>query len=191
VSEGEVSLAIEYKVTAHLGKVELLWSPDPSPDDQPDVAPDGARGCDCSQTPTLGSEALIAGAFWIGEPEKRMAQAIGEGFEMYGAGERDHRDPPLARRNLLIELPQLREMLLAVESTEVAQQHQNGWAPKQPARWEVFAVERHEVEVEIDPHRKHDASLPAAICDPRHARARALGRYRSGEPSSPVIEAPR
>jgi hypothetical protein len=64
-------------------------------------------------------------------------------------------------------------MLLAIESTEVAEQHQDGRAPKQPARGEGFAVERHEVEAEVDPHWKHDALVRAPICDPRHRGERA------------------
>lgn len=44
-------------------------------------------------------------------------------------------------------------MLLAKESTEVAEQNQNRWASQQSARGEEFALERDEVEVEIDPHR--------------------------------------
>src|SRR5260370_24845846 len=44
-------------------------------------------------------------------------------------------------------------MLLAEESTEVAEQNQNGWASEQLARGEDFAFERDEVEVELDPHR--------------------------------------
>ena len=74
----------------------------------------------------------------------------------------------MARRNLLVELPQLREMLLAIESTEVAEQHQDGRTAKESAGGKDFAVGRHEVEVEVDPHRKHDASFPAPICDQRH-----------------------
>lgn len=61
MTESQVSRAIEHKVTAHLGQVELLWTPDPSPHDQPDLAPDGARGCDCPHTPTPWPRALITG----------------------------------------------------------------------------------------------------------------------------------
>jgi hypothetical protein len=86
VTEGEVSLGIEYKVTPHLGQVQLLGTPDPSTDDHADVAPDDARRCDCPHAPTPGPETLIAGAFWVGEPEKRMAQVVCERFEMFRAG---------------------------------------------------------------------------------------------------------
>jgi NADPH:quinone reductase-like Zn-dependent oxidoreductase len=44
-------------------------------------------------------------------------------------------------------------MLLAIESTEVAEQNQNCCPPQQSARREDFAVNRHEVEVKIDAHR--------------------------------------
>ncbi len=56
-------------------------------------------------------------------------------------------------RDLRIELPQLREMLEAIESTEVAEQNQNRRPPQQSACGVDVAVDRHEVEVEIDPHR--------------------------------------
>jgi hypothetical protein len=44
-------------------------------------------------------------------------------------------------------------MLLAIESTEVAEENQNGWAPKQSTGVEGFALNCHEVEVKIDSHR--------------------------------------
>ncbi len=87
MTESEVSLAIEYKVTAHLRPVQLLGMPDPTPQYPPDVAPNDARWCDCRQPVASGPESLVTDALRIGEPEKRMAKAIGEGFEMYGAGE--------------------------------------------------------------------------------------------------------
>jgi hypothetical protein len=44
-------------------------------------------------------------------------------------------------------------MLLAIESTEVAEENQNGWAPKQSTGVEDFALDCHEGEVKIDRHR--------------------------------------
>jgi hypothetical protein len=44
-------------------------------------------------------------------------------------------------------------MLLAIESTEVAEENQDGWTPKQTTGVEDFALNRHEVEVKIDRHR--------------------------------------
>ena len=44
-------------------------------------------------------------------------------------------------------------MLLAEQSTEVAQQNEDGRPAKQFMCVEDPAVDRHEVEVEIDPHR--------------------------------------
>lgn len=52
----------------------------------------------------------------------------------------------------MVELPQLGEMLLAVESTEVAEQNKDRRSAKQPTYGEHFAVQRKEVQVEIDPH---------------------------------------
>lgn len=44
-------------------------------------------------------------------------------------------------------------MLLAIESTEVPEENQNGRAPKQSLRVEDFAVRCSELEVQVDPHR--------------------------------------
>jgi hypothetical protein len=52
-------------------------------------------------------------------------------------------------------------MLLAIQSTEVSQQHQDGRATKQSAGGKDFAAERHEVEVEIDPHLSNMMLLAA------------------------------
>ena len=81
-----------------------------------------------------------------------MSKAIGEGFEVLWAGKRDHCDFPLPPLDLLVKFPQLREMLLAIESTEVAEEHQNGRTAEKPARGEGFAVDGQEIEVEVDLH---------------------------------------
>jgi len=44
-------------------------------------------------------------------------------------------------------------MLLAEESTQVAEKNQDGRPAKQIMRAEDFAIHRHQIEVEIDPHR--------------------------------------
>jgi hypothetical protein len=49
-------------------------------------------------------------------------------------------------------------MLLAEESTKVAEQNQDGRPTKQFARPEDLALDRHQIEVEIDSHPDHDAS---------------------------------
>jgi len=58
----------------------------------------------------------------------------------------------MARRNLLVELPQLREMLLAIQSTEVAEEHKDGRTAEKLACGEDFAVHGEQVEVEVDRH---------------------------------------
>ena len=93
-----------------------------------------------------------------------MAQVLGETFEVFGSSKRDHRDSSVRRRDLLVELPQLREMLLAVESTEVAQQNQHGWAPKKSVGVEDRAINGEQIKVEIRA---------------RHLMARSLSRARA------------
>ncbi len=53
---------------------------------------------------------------------------------------------------LVVEPPQLREMLLAIESTEVAEQDQDRGASDQLARREDLVVNRQEIEIELDAH---------------------------------------
>ena len=95
----------------------------------------------------------VAAAFRIGEPEKGMTQALGEALQMIGGGKRDHGHPPVQLCDLWVELPQLREMLLAEESAQVAEENQDGRATEQFACGEDFTIHRHQVEVEIDLHR--------------------------------------
>jgi hypothetical protein len=59
-------------------------------------------------------------------------------------------------------------MLLAIESTEVAEENQNGWGPKQATSVEDFALNCHEVEVKIDPAPDHHAIRSPSICDRDH-----------------------
>jgi hypothetical protein len=46
-------------------------------------------------------------------------------------------------------------MLLAIESTEVAQEHKNGRAAEEPARGEGLAFDGEDIEVKVDPHYRH------------------------------------
>ena len=81
-----------------------------------------------------------------------MAQVRGEALEMVWATKRDDGDLSVQVRYLPIELPQPREMLLAIESTQVAEQNQNGRPPEQPARVEDLSVKSQELEVKVDLH---------------------------------------
>jgi len=153
MSEGQVAAAIEYEVATHLRDVELFRMPDPSPQDEANVAPYCARRRDCGETPAPETQSPIAQPPGVSEPQKRMSGAFGEALQVVRTGKGDHRYPPLRLGDLLVELPQLREMFLAVESTEVAKQNQNRRSAKQPMCRKDFAIEREEVEVEIDPHR--------------------------------------
>ena len=153
VAEREVSLGIEYEVASHLRDVELLGMPGLALENKADVAPDDARWCDRGYTPPPETEALVRPAVGIGQPEKGMPKVLGEAFQMAGTGKRHHGNAPLERCDLLVELPQLREMLLTVESTEVAQYYQEGRAAEQLLSMENSAIKRQEIEVKIDPHR--------------------------------------
>lgn len=81
-----------------------------------------------------------------------MAQVRGEAFEMVRATKRDDGDLSVQVRYLPVELPQLREMLLAIESTQIPEQNQNGRPSQQPARVENLSVKGPELEVKVDLH---------------------------------------
>src|SRR5579859_1289417 len=153
VAQGEVSIPIEDEVATHLRQVQLLRTPGPSPEDETYVAPDRPWRRNCHWAAATNTQTLVAEALGIGKPQERMPGALGETLQVIGGGKRDHRDPAVPALDLPVELPQLREMLLAEESTEVAEQDQDGRPAKQFARAEGLALDRHQVEVEIDPHR--------------------------------------
>ena len=77
---------------------------------------------------------------------------LGEALEMVGTSKGDDGDLALQVHDLPVELPQLREVLLAVESTEIAQQNQDCWTAQQSARVKGLAINCQEVEVKMDPH---------------------------------------
>jgi hypothetical protein len=86
-----------------------------------------------------------------------MPAVFGEALELIRCCKRDHGYPPLQLCDLLVVLPQLREVLLAEESTQVAEQNQNRRPAEQTPPGEEAAIDRQQVEVELDPHPDHDA----------------------------------
>lgn len=77
---------------------------------------------------------------------------VGEALEMVRTSKRDDGDLCFQVLDLPVVFPQLREMLLAVESTEVAEQKQDGRPAQQPARFEGLSVKGQKFEVKIDLH---------------------------------------
>jgi hypothetical protein len=153
VAQRQVSIPIEDEVATHLRQVELLRTPGLSPQDETDVAPDRPWWRNCHWATAPKAQMLVTDALGVGKPQEGMPGAFGEALQLIGLGKRDHcHSAPLAL-DLLVELPQLREMLLAEESTKVAEQNQDGRPAKQFARAEDLAIDRHQIEVEIDPHR--------------------------------------
>lgn len=151
--EREVSVAIEYEIAAHLRDVQLFRTPELTSENQAHVTPDHARRRDRIETLALKTQAGIAGSTRIGKPDIWMPKMSSEALELVRTRERDHHHSSMQPGYLLVELPQLREMLLAEESTEVAQQDQDRRTPQQLTRREDGAVDRQEVEVEVDAHR--------------------------------------
>jgi hypothetical protein len=68
MTEGEISVAIEHEVTAHLRQVELLGMPDLPAQSKADVTPDRARRRNREQTSPSKTQARVALALGIGEP---------------------------------------------------------------------------------------------------------------------------
>ena len=154
MSEGEVSVSIEDEVAAHLGHVQLLGMPDLSAQRETYVAPNRPRWRDGPKPSPAQPKASVALALGIGKPHIGVSQVLGEALEMVGTSKGDDGDLAFEVHDLPVELPQLREVLLAVESTEIAQQNQNGWTAQQSARVKELAINRQEVEVKIDQHNE-------------------------------------
>lgn len=152
MTEAELSTSIENEIAAHLRHVQLLGMPDLAPKGEANVGPNHPWRSDGRKAFTPELQASVAPTFRIGEPQVGMAQVRGEAFEMVRATKRDDGDLSIQVRYLLVELPQLREMLLAIESTQVAEQNQNGRPPQQPACVENLAVKSQELEVKVDLH---------------------------------------
>jgi hypothetical protein len=153
VAQRQVPIAIEDEVATHLRQVELLRTPGLSSQDETDVAPHRPRRRNCYWATAPKAKMPVTDALGIGKPQERMPGAFGEALQLIGVGKRDHCHSAPPTRDLLIELPQLREMLLAEESTEVAEQNQDGGPAKQFASAEDLAIDCHQIEVDIDPHR--------------------------------------
>ncbi len=103
--------------------------------------PQIARGGAIAKSPFSSEpDASITPALGIGKPEVGMPQIVGEALEMVRTSKRDDGDLSVQLRYLLAELPELREELLAVELTEVAEQNQNGGPPHRSARAEDLSV---------------------------------------------------
>ncbi len=77
---------------------------------------------------------------------------LGEALEMVRTNKRDDGDLCFQVLDLPVVFPQLREVLLAVESTQVAQQNQDGRPAQQPARVEDLSVKGQKLEVKVDLH---------------------------------------
>lgn len=63
VPQGQVAIAIEDEIAAHLSEIELLWMPDSAPERERDVFPDHPGGATADgprlPTPALGSSAAL------------------------------------------------------------------------------------------------------------------------------------
>src|SRR6266851_6582240 len=168
MAERYVPVAVEYEVTAHLRDIELLRMPELPSQHEPDIAGHDTRWRDREETPPLKTQMAVTQAPGIGKPEVRMPQGIREALEVVRAGKRDDCNPPVGFRDLLFEFSQLREVLLAEESTKVSEEDQNRWAPKQSAGVKDLAIESSKVEAKIYSHR---VIIEAALMRRRYAHA--------------------
>ena len=108
-----------------------------------------------------------------------MSQMLGKALDVVWAGERDDSDPSLQPLDLRVELPQLREMLQAEQSTEVAEQNQDRWPPQEIAARKGMTLDRLKIEIEVDPHRHiMRATAPSApVGREPHRGPRPSGLY--------------
>ena len=140
--ERQVSGSIEDEITAHLGHVQLLGMPDLSAQREAHVAPNCSKWRDGAKPSAAEPKTSVALALGIGEPQVGVSRAIGEASEVVRTckGNDDDLSPQL--RDLSVVLPQLRDVLLAIESTEVAQQNEDGRTAQQSARVKDLAINR-------------------------------------------------
>lgn len=89
------------------------------------MLPDHAWWRDRGQAAPPSSKPSVAYPRRIGEPQVRVPQVASEAGDVIGARERDDRDPASPSLDLVDVVPQLREVLLAVDSTEVTEQDQD------------------------------------------------------------------
>ena len=90
-----------------------------------------------------------------------MPEALREAFEVVRLGKRNHNDLTMVHRDLPVELSRLRKMLLAEESTNVAQQDKDCRAPQQAPGVKDVSINRPQVEVQIDRHDGTNGLLSA------------------------------
>lgn len=128
VLERQRATAIKHEIAPHLRNIHLLGMPDLARQCEADVIPHDTGRSYGRETSPSEAELFVTPPFGISKPDIRMTQVLGKTFEVVGTSKRDHRDSSLQSRDLLVELAQLREMLLAVKSTEITQQDQNCWA---------------------------------------------------------------
>ena len=140
VIEHEFPVTIEDEVPAHLRHVQLLGMPDLSAQGKTYVAPNRPWRRDGPKPSPSEPKASVALALGIGKPHVGVSQVVGEALEMVRTSKRDDGHLSLQLGDLPVVLPQLRDVLLAVESTEVAQQNQDGWTAQQSSQVKGLAI---------------------------------------------------
>ena len=121
--ERQVSVSIEDEVAAHLRHVQLLGMPDLSAQGETYVVPNHPRWGDGPKPSPSEPKASVTPALGVGEPPVWMSQMLGEALEMVRTSKGDDGNLSVELRDLPVELSQLREMLLTIKSTQIAEQH--------------------------------------------------------------------
>ncbi len=126
MAKGEVAGPVKDEIPSYLGQVELLGMPDLATEGDLDVLPDNPWRRDRPETAPVSPNGVVAEPFRIRQPQVGMPQVASEAGDVIGARERDDRDPASQGFDLVDVVPQLREMLLAIESTQITEQDQDG-----------------------------------------------------------------
>jgi hypothetical protein len=87
---------------------------------------------------------------------------VSEPGDVIGSSERDDYDAATQAGYLGVVLPQPREMLLAIQSTQIAEQDQDRRASQEAPSGERAAVRGPQLEIEVDSHARYQVPQSTA-----------------------------
>ena len=131
VLEGQLAARPEDEVTAQLPEVPLPWDPRPASKGRADGLQDVGGEEKAQRAKAAHPKCEIALPSFVRQPEEGVSERDREPGHLFRRGEGDHGDLAASRCDLRAVFSQLREMLLAEQSTEVAKDDQDGWFPQQ------------------------------------------------------------
>ncbi len=126
--ETDRAIGVEHRIAAKLAEVPLARTPPPSPEEQTGVEPHRAKVQQANQPPPQ-TPRTIRLALWVNPDLEGPKPGLKRPCRHRRRGEGDDHNP--GRPQLRLPLSQLRQVLLAGESTEIPQEYQDGWTAAQ------------------------------------------------------------